>query len=181
MNSIFKSISIKVAILKDYPLIQNMARFYVYDLSRDCGHASKDWALPKDGLYESFDFKDYFENASKKAYLVTVCDEIAGFVLLNQETKNKPNTWNMGEFFVIARFQGRGVASYVADKIWRMHPGKWEVSVIPDNRKALSFLKKSIEGFTAGVFRQSIKTVTHDKCQPERILFEFESKDRDGI
>lgn len=47
------------ATLKDYPLIQNMARFYVYDLSRDCGFISKDWALSTDGLYECFDLKHY--------------------------------------------------------------------------------------------------------------------------
>lgn len=29
-------------LLKDYPVIENMVRFYVYDLSRYCGHLSDD-------------------------------------------------------------------------------------------------------------------------------------------
>lgn len=36
----------------DYPLIQNMARFYVYDLFRECGFISSHWVLPSNGSYE---------------------------------------------------------------------------------------------------------------------------------
>jgi predicted acetyltransferase len=133
------TISIIKATMDDYPCIQNMARFYVYDLSRECGSISSDWAIPEDGLYESFDFKNYFIDPSRKAFLVKVYDEIAGFVLLNQETENSTTNWNMGEFFIIAKFQGGGIATRVAQEIWNMHPSKWEVSVIPNNKSALKF------------------------------------------
>lgn len=92
------------ATFKDYPIIQNMARFYVYDLSRECGFISKVWALPTDGLYESFDFKDYFEDSSRKAFLIKVKDELAGFVLLNKAITSFRVGWNMAEFFILARF-----------------------------------------------------------------------------
>jgi RimJ/RimL family protein N-acetyltransferase len=82
------NLAIIEACIDDYPCIQNMARFYVYDVSRECGHISSDWAIPADGLYESFDFKSYFENSNKKAYLVKVYDEIAGFVLLSHKTQD---------------------------------------------------------------------------------------------
>lgn len=62
------NIHIIEATLNDYPRIQNMARLYVYELSRECGSISSDWAMPEDGLYESFDFKNYFEESSRKAY-----------------------------------------------------------------------------------------------------------------
>lgn len=51
-----KCVDIIKAGTEDYPVIQNMARFYVYDLSRLCGFTSKDWACPANGLYESFNF-----------------------------------------------------------------------------------------------------------------------------
>jgi predicted acetyltransferase len=52
-------------------------------MSRYCGFISKDWAMPKDGLYECFDFKKYFEDDDNKAYLVKLEDgELVGFVLL---------------------------------------------------------------------------------------------------
>ena len=38
------------ATLEDYPKIQNMARFYVYEMSHECGLNSTDWASPADEL-----------------------------------------------------------------------------------------------------------------------------------
>jgi predicted acetyltransferase len=174
LKKIDPKISIINATLDDYPCIQNMARFYVYDLSRECGSISSDWAMPKDGLYESFDFKNYFTDPSRKAYLIKVYDEIAGFVLLDNEVIDPKNTINMGEFFIIAKFQGAGIATHVAKEIWNMHPGKWEVSVIPSNKSALKFWEKSISEFTSGAFNKLIKEVTYDEHYPRRIIFEFD-------
>jgi predicted acetyltransferase len=164
-------ISVISATLTDYPMIQNMARFYVYDLSKECGHISADWALPVDGLYESFDFKNYFEDPSRKAYLVKVYDEIAGFVLLWEASTH----WNMGEFFIIAKFQGQGIGERVARHIWDQHPGIWEVSVIPENKKALSFWRKTIPHF-----QENTKIVDYDPDQPKRIIFTFDTKNKDA-
>lgn len=174
-------ISVIEASINDHPLVQNMARFYVYDLSRECGSISADWALLEDGLYESFDFKHYLTESSRKAYLVKVYEEIAGFVLLNQETEDPTNTWNMGEFFVIAKFQGQGIASRVAHKIRKMNPGTWEVSVIPENNSALRFLQKAISEFTFGAFNKQIKRVVYDEDQPRRIIFEFDTQNSTHI
>ena len=99
--------------------------------------------------------------------------EIAGFVLLHQVTEDFSNKWNIGEFFIIARFQGRGVASQVAYQIWTMHPGKWLVSVIPENTKALRFWEKTINNFTNNNFLKKSCKVTYDNAQPKRIVFEF--------
>lgn len=104
-------------------MIQNMARFYVYDLSRDCGFISSDWALPPDGLYESFDFKDYFQDVDKRAFLIRVDQEIAGFVLINQSGLFVETTWNMGEFFVLAKFQNKGIGTQIATHVWNMLRG----------------------------------------------------------
>ena len=170
------TVSIIKATMDDYPCIQNMARFYVYDISRECGSISSDWAIPENGLYESFDFKNYFEEPSRKAYLVKVYDEIAGFVLLNQATEDATKTWSMGEFFIIAKFQGAEIATRVAKEIWNMHPGMWEVSVIPNNKSALKFWEKSISEFTYGAFNKQIKEVTYDEHCPRRIIFEFDTQ-----
>jgi predicted acetyltransferase len=155
-----------------------MTRFYVYDLSRECGSISSDWAIPEDGLYESFDFKNYFEETSRKAYLVKVYDEIAGFVLLNQATEDSTNNWNIGEFFIIAKFQGQGIAHQVAKEVWNMNPGKWEVSVIPENKSALKFWERAISEFTCGTFNKQIKEVTYDEHCPRRIIFEFDTQSK---
>ncbi|HFD0801799.1 TPA: GNAT family N-acetyltransferase, partial [Legionella pneumophila] len=169
------ALKIETATLDDYPIIQNMARFYVYELSRDCGFISEDWALPPDGLYESFDFKKYFEEPTRKAFLIKVGNELAGFALLNQEGIYPDTMWNMGEFFITAKFQGKGLGFLVSSELWNMHPGLWEISVIPENKPALNFWRKTIAKITMGNFQEEIKTVNYDPHQPQRVIFRFDS------
>ena len=165
------------ATLDDYPAIQNMARFYVYEMSRECGLNSADWACPADGLYESFDFKHYFVDPDRRAYLVKVDEELAGFVLLYQ-TAEQPNIqWHIGEFFILARFQNRGVGRMVAQQVWQQHPGSWEVTVIPENQRALQFWRKAIASIMQDNFIEELKLKTGrvDPDQPNRIFLTFDT------
>lgn len=156
-------------------MIQNMARFYVYDLSRECGFISSDWALPPDGLYESFDFKDYFQDADKRAFLIRVDQEIAGFVLINQSGLFAETTWNMGEFFVLAKFQNKGIGMQIATHVWNMHSGQWEVSVIPENKNAANFWRRVISEYSCGAYAESLQHVDYDSDQPLRIVFQLQA------
>lgn len=180
-KNLIKDIKIILATITDYPAIQNMGRFYVYDFSRYCGFISKDWAIPQDGMYECFDFKKYFENNDTRAYLVQLEDgELVGFVLLDKQFVGWPagsylqsEAWNIGEFFILAKFQRKGIASYVAKQIWLDNPGKWEASVIPENKPALAFWRKTIAAFTDNNYTEIIKIIDYDKAQPKRYIFNF--------
>lgn len=163
------------ASLELYPLTQNMARFYVYELSRCCGQGSKEWSIPENGLYDSFDFKRYFLEDNREAYIIKYDDEYAGFALLNQETTSKTSRWNMGEFFILARFQKRGLGKIVAGILWDKHPGVWEVCVIPENISALKFWRKAIEDYGPNRLEEDVKRIEFDKHQPNRIVFTFET------
>jgi len=127
-------------------------------------------------LFESFDFKIYFEDNSRKAYLIKVYDEVAGFVLINKVVTSKDSEWNVGEFFVLGKFQGHGIGRDVAKKVWGLHPGKWEVSVIPENISAQKFWESVIYNFTRDVFDKETKSIDFDKDQPKRIIFKFDSR-----
>ncbi len=176
MNYNYK-INIIPATIADYPIIQNISRFYVYDISRYCGFISKDWAMPKDGLYECFDLKKYFEDADKKPYLIKFGNsELVGFVLLDKHATSSNIDWNMGQFFILAKFQGKGIASEVVKRIWEIHSGKWEVSVIPENTPALAFWRKNISSITNGNYLEETKIIYYDKVQPKRIIFNFKCK-----
>lgn len=161
------------ATLDDHPMVQNMARFYVYDLSRECGHISSNWNLPANGLYENFDLKKYFVDEDRKAYLVKVYDEVAGFALLNQATTHETSTWNMGEFYIIAKFQGLGLGQVAAQLVWEENPGAWEVTVIPENQSALKFWQATISKALGKEVKPSLIDVDFDEHQPRRVLFRF--------
>jgi predicted acetyltransferase len=56
-----------------------------------------------------------------------------------------------------------------------MNPGKWEVSIIPENKKALLFWEKVISKFTGGTFGKAIKKISYDEHQPKRVIFAFDT------
>jgi len=57
----------------------------------------------------------------------------------------------MGEFLVLAKFQGKGIASIVVKEIFKEHPRKWSIAVMPENIKALKFWRKIISEASHGV------------------------------
>ena len=70
----------------------------------------------------------------------------------------EPVDWNMGEFFVLAKFQGKGIASIVAREIFKEHPGKWSIAVMPENIKAVKFWRKIISEASYGDYTEVFKT-----------------------
>jgi len=178
-NFNFKPELIK-ATLADYPVIQNLARFYAYDMSRDCGQDLKGWEFPKDGLYEGPDFKKYFESSSNHPFILKVEGELAGFVLINKLEIMPEVDWNIGEFFIVAKFQRSGIGKKVAKQIFDQFPGEWSVGAIPQNVKALNFWRKLIAEYPNGKFieqektSEQLKTSEHPDPYPMNI-FRFKS------
>ncbi|HBN21710.1 MAG TPA: GNAT family N-acetyltransferase [Holosporales bacterium] len=131
-------IKLEKIVLEDYEFLQNMARFYVYDMSKYCGSLSG-WSLPKNGLYECFDLKCYITHEDRYAYFVTVKGERAGFVMVNKIASSVDVDWTIGEFFILGQFQGRGVGQKAVSLVFKELPGVWEVGVMPENTGAFSF------------------------------------------
>jgi predicted acetyltransferase len=176
-----QNINIVTATLADYPVIKNMARFYAYDLSRQCGFISKEWMIPPDGLYTGLDVKNYFEDPTRRAYLIRVGEELAGFVLLNSLGSSASTEWNMGEFFILAKFQGKGIGGYVATMMFDQHPGIWEVAMFPENHTALSFWRKTIADYTQEQYQCETKHIRPGQAQPYRVVFTFDTHTKKGM
>jgi predicted acetyltransferase len=107
-------------------------------------------------------------------FLIKVADEIAGFVLLNQEGIFSNTNWKIDQFFILAKFQGKGVGNKIAHQIWNTYPGLWEVSIIPDNKSALDFWRRAISTY-AKDYHQTDKQIDNDAYQSNRIIFSFDS------
>jgi predicted acetyltransferase len=50
----------------------------------------------------------------------------------------------MGEFFILRKHRGRGVAQFAAETIFSLYPGSWEVAVTRRNTRAREFWRKSM-------------------------------------
>lgn len=167
----------------DYPIIQNLARFYAYDMSRYCGQALAGWEFPDDGLYECQDFKKYFEKTNNYAFFIKINDELAGFVLIDQLEVLPEVNWNMGQFFIVAKFQRSGVGAKIAKQVFDRFQGEWSVGAIPQNTRAVEFWRKVIKEYTQDHFTESLmtseelKTEEHPTPYP-MIMFRFKNDNR---
>lgn len=162
------------ATLAEHPIIQNLGRFYVYDMSEYV--RDEDWAIPADGLYECIDFKKYWLDSTAQPFLLRYHKELAGFVIIDNKGADPDTDFNMAQFFILRRFKGCGVGKYIAKQCFGMFKGKWEVMVIPNNSGAYQFWHNSIQEYTAGKFSETLQTVPHLNHSLKKI-FRFNSSE----
>lgn len=169
------NIDIVPATVEQIPVIQNMARFYAYDLSKSCGfYQLFDWAFPENGLYEALDISTYWQ-PDCYPFIIRIDGELAGFVLINKIDSIATIDWNMGEFFIVGKFQGQGIGRQVAFDIFNKFPGYWEVMQMPPNLPAIKFWKKIVAEYSNEQFIET--TITVQKPEPhDNIVLRFNAQ-----
>lgn len=170
------NIQIKLAADQEKSIIQNMARFYAYDLSRFCGRyeTQYDWSFPEDGLYEGANYSNFWVDADHYPFIIYVNDELGGFALINKKGYIKGSDWYMAEFFIVAKFQNMGLGTEVAKQLFQAFKGKWEVAQMLSNKPAISFWRKIIKSFTKDNYTET--QTDAPKPKPHKMnIFQFES------
>jgi predicted acetyltransferase/N-acetylglutamate synthase-like GNAT family acetyltransferase len=162
-------VNLVIATDSDREIIQNLGRFATYEMSRYCGFLPG-WEVPTNGLYECFDLNRYWQDANRHSFLIKVEHEIAGFALINKIGSTPDVDWNMEEFFVIAKFQGKGIGRDAAQQIFNQFQGIWEVMQMPENKGAIDFWNKVVSTYTNGNFQKTQKIVPLPKPHPMIVL-----------
>ena len=157
------NIEITEATREEKPIIQNLARFYIYDLSE-----FQERKCPDNGLFEDEDYIRYWTQPGHFAYLVKCQGELAGFVFIAKGGSSADIEYHIAEFFIVRKFRGKGVAKVVARDMFERFPGKWEVMAIARNTPAIKFWEKTIHEYTQGRYTRSSEF--HD-CAMEVIRF----------
>lgn len=159
---------------KEYPIIQNMGRFYVYDMSEYMGREDG-WEIPEDGLYECTDFKKYWEVENTFPFLIRYKNQIAGFVIIDKKGSDSEVDFNMAQFFILRAFKGKGVGRYVAEQCFNKFRGTWEVMTIPGNEGAYRFWLATIKNYTNSNFTEYMRDIAHFNNSRKKI-FKFDSR-----
>jgi predicted acetyltransferase len=97
-------------------------------------------------------------------------DELVGFVLINKVGSTSDVDWNIGEFFIVSKFQGKGIGRHVAEQVFKQFPGVWQTSQIPENKVAIAFWDRIVIRYSNGLFEKTLKTVPEPKPHPMIIL-----------
>lgn len=70
-------ITLSKATQEDRNTIQNLGRFYVYEMSRYCGFLPG-WETPDNGLFECRNLSRYWNEPNRHPFLIRIDGEIAG-------------------------------------------------------------------------------------------------------
>lgn len=167
------NIKLTPATLNEHPILQNMGRFYVYDMSEYVGHEAG-WEIPQDGLYECIDFKKYWSTPNAFPFLIRYKNELAGFVIVDKKGSDAEIDYNMAQFFILRKFKGKGLGSYVAHQCFDTFRGKWEVMVIPGNEGAYRFWRSTIQRYCENQFIEYTKDIAHFNNSRKNI-FQFDT------
>ncbi|MBS0626722.1 MAG: acetyltransferase [Verrucomicrobia bacterium] len=95
--------------------------------------------------------------------------------MINKVGSTPDVDWNIGEFFIISKFQGKGVGLHVAELVFNQFPGTWETSQIPENEPAIKFWDKIVSQYSHGRFEKTLKTIPKPKPHP-MIVLKFTAK-----
>lgn len=155
-------------------IIKNLARFYIYELSRYSGED-----IPNDGLFKAseacFHFDDYWRDAGHYPFLIQVDNQLAGFVLVNKKGSSKQVDWHLVEFYIIARFQNKGIGRQITRQLFNQFPGLWEVAQMPNNLPAIRFWRSTIQKLTNGQYTEVQKKIQNPHPH-EMIIQQFTIK-----
>ena len=128
-------------------LIQSLLQFYEYEFS-----IYEEDDVDEKGYFEIADVDEYFEIKEYTPLVVRVLGQPAGFVIVNSDPSAEQGRFLIEEFFIMKRFQQKGVGSDVASQVFDMFGQDWVVRVISENVKGQSFWKKVIDHYTGGNF-----------------------------
>ncbi len=146
-----KLLSAKMA---DYPVIQNMASYYSYDLSEYMG-----WAQQSDGTQSTgVDYIKYWKTENTFPFIIKYQDKLMGFVIVDKDVSDLSNDFNIAQFFILRKFKGKGVGRYVAFQCFNKFCSNWEVFVMPGNEGAYRFWRKIIKAYTDNQFQIHVMT-----------------------
>ena len=150
---------------KDLPVVLNLIRYYVYDMSKMTG-----WDCSSQGSYNGCnDSREYWQpnhpdthadfrwsdNRKGHPFMIAVNGKIGGFVLLQELCEDRSPLYDVGEFFVLGKFQRIGVGRQIAHELFKRFRGQWRIQQLPKNTPAIIFWRKVIGVFTKGNFKES--------------------------
>jgi predicted acetyltransferase len=102
-------------------------------------------SIRADALYTYDELVDYCDRNARAAFLFMDSDNATpvGFAMAMRDPSD---CWHVEEFFVLAGARRRGVGRIAAEALFAARPGRWTLTVRPENPGALRFWRAVSRG-----------------------------------
>ena len=87
----------------------------------------------------------YWTESGREAYWLDEQGNRAGFALINRHAFVRSGAWSVSEFYVAPPWRRRGLGRQAACALLTLHPGWWEIGILPGHIAALSFWTAVLE------------------------------------
>jgi predicted acetyltransferase len=139
----------------DRAWLGNVYPLYLHDLS---AYDDSYYELDERGLWQPDHLPSWLVDDHDLALLIVSGGRRVGFALVNRAPS--PHIVDgcdhrMSEFFILRRERGAGIGSDAANAIFDAHPGRWEVSQLLRNERAIRFWRRVIGTRTQGRFDET--------------------------
>jgi len=132
-------------------ILRNLMEKYDYEMSQ---YGKND--VNKLGLYGFDYFDNYWQDGAQRwAYFIKVDGKLAGFAMFISDyfyLKDRKSDYMMNDFFVMYKYRELGVGKFVANYLFDLHRGIWQLNVLNTNTNSVAFWKKVISDYTADAY-----------------------------
>ena len=144
-------ISVVPATEGDRPILANLIQFYLYDFT-----GFKAWDVRDDGRFRDYGLDGCWTSDDRHPFLIRADEKLAGFAIVDGHSHltGEAGIWDVADFFVLRRYQKRGVGEHAARLLFDRFRGRWEVRVMAANLAAQAFWRRVIHRYTDGRFRE---------------------------
>ncbi len=134
---------------KGKEIILNLMQLYTYELSSFEDETAK-FVLLDNGLFAMSKYVElYWKENERHPYILKHNGEIAGFVLVRLREDGK---YEIAEFFVLNKYRKLGAGKYMANQMFKLYHGKWEIRTLLENKNAQEFWRKVVSEASNGNF-----------------------------
>lgn len=131
-------------------LIRRMMELYLHDFSE-----FDEADLDEHGLFGYGDLDYFWFEPTHAAFIIRVDNNLAGFVLVDNEVFLKSSERSLTEFFVLRKYRRRGVGQQAAIAVFKRLRARWEVHVVERNLPAQHFWRTVLAAHTRGQFQET--------------------------
>lgn len=134
-------------------IIYNLMQLYTYELSF-YEDETTNFSMLDNGLFVLNKYVDlYWVEEDRHPYILKCDGKLAGFVL---ERFNEEGINEISEFFVLNKYRKSGAGTYMANKMFELYKGRWEIRTLLKNERAQAFWRKVISNSSNGNYKEEL-------------------------